>query len=79
MYHAWNAQTTFKYAEEKLPDLFLIEHGLPGVDSIHITKAIRRNPQLGSIPIMIISHNPSTEEIETSLNSGADSHMTAPV
>jgi DNA-binding response OmpR family regulator len=75
---AWNTQTALDNAEEKQPDLFMIEHELPGVDGIQITKAIRRNPQLGSKPIMIISRNPSTVEIETSLNSGADSHVTAP-
>lgn len=74
----WHAHAALATAEVKQPDLVMVEHEPPDIDGIRITKRMRADRQLYSIPIVILSRNPTVEEIENSLDSGADSFVSTP-
>ena len=56
---------------ESLPDLLIIEN-ITTLDGNRIIQAVRSDARLSPIPILIISQNPTSEEIIDYLSSGAD-------
>ena len=47
------------YSDTELPDLFLIDKNLPGIDGITICREIKANPATQHIPVVMISANHS--------------------
>jgi DNA-binding response OmpR family regulator len=69
-----------KIKKEK-PDLVLLDIVLPGIDGIEVLKKIKEDPNVKSIPVIILSNLAGPEEIERGLKLGAadyfiKAHMT---
>lgn len=63
--------------ERDLPDLILLDLGLPGLSGEELLKAIRENNHC-NVPILIISAKNSLSDKVTLLKSGADDYITKP-
>jgi DNA-binding response OmpR family regulator len=73
-----NQHQTVDWVRENHTDLLIIEPETPDIDGIEITKELRDVSQLAPLPIIVISRNPSVDDIERSLNSGVDCYVSAP-
>jgi CheY-like chemotaxis protein len=51
-------------AQNKIPDLILIDLHLPGMDGSMIARILREMPQLGRVPIVALSASIKEEELE---------------
>src|SRR5687767_11246314 len=59
-------------------DLFILDVMLPGLDGITITRAIRREPPLRDVPILMLTARREESDKVDGLESGADDYLTKP-
>lgn len=60
------------------PDLILLDVLLPDIDGLEVCKALRRNPQTGTIPIVMLTARSEDADIVAGLEIGADDYLTKP-
>ncbi|NIS82216.1 MAG: response regulator [Anaerolineales bacterium] len=70
-------------AQEKIaqspPDLVILDIMLPGISGMELLKAIRSNPQVQHLPVIVVSALSSVEDKIAGLEAGADEYLTKPV
>jgi DNA-binding response OmpR family regulator len=59
-------------------DLMILDIMLPGLDGITMTRAIRREPQLKDVPILMLTARREESDKVDGLESGADDYLTKP-
>jgi len=60
------------------PDLILLDVLLPDIDGLEVCKALRRNPQTGTIPIVMLTARSEDADVVAGLELGADDYLTKP-
>ena len=61
---AENADDAMRRLEEEQPDLILMDVVMPGQNGFQLTRAIARNPQYASVPIILCtSKNQETDRV----------------
>ena len=60
-------------------DLFIFDIMLPGLDGITVTRAVRREPPLRDVPILMLTARREESDKVDGLESGADDYLTKPV
>ena len=68
-----------EYADMHRPGLILLDIKLPGMDGIEFLRRIKADPELKSIPVVILTTSESEEEKMKSYNNGANSYIVKPV
>lgn len=71
-----------KYADEKTsprPGLILLDIRLPKVDGLEVLKQLKEDPQLQSIPVIMLTTSDRDEEIAESYAGGANSYVVKPM
>ena len=76
---AENAEQALNSAEKDAIDLILMDINLPDVDGYTLTNAIRKLPQLQSVPILALTANVMKGDRERSLEAGCDGYIQKPV
>jgi two-component system sensor histidine kinase and response regulator WspE len=67
---AWNAIRLYHY------DLVITDIDMPRMNGIELSKAIKSNPKLQHLPVMIVSYKEGEEERLKGLEAGADYYLT---
>jgi twitching motility two-component system response regulator PilH len=76
---AENAEDAMRRLEEEQPDLILMDIVMPGQNGFQLTRAIARNPQYASVPIiMCTSKNQETDRL-WGMRQGARDYIVKPV
>ncbi len=65
-------------AQEK-PDVILLDIMMPDISGLEVLRFIRREPELLSIPVVIVSAKSMPSDIRTGLDAGASVYLTKPV
>lgn len=60
------------------PDLILLDVEMPRLDGYGVTKAVRADPEIGRIPIILVTVHSKVRELVQGLKLGADDHVTKP-
>jgi two-component system, cell cycle response regulator DivK len=68
-----------KKASERIPDLILMDLNLPGMDGWEAAGLIKSKPETGHIPIIALTANKLSGDVEKALGSGIDGYETKPV
>jgi chemotaxis family two-component system response regulator Rcp1 len=68
-----------EYAHVARPDLVLLDLNLPGMDGREVLEAIKTNPQLKSIPVVILTTSADEADILRSYQLNANCYITKPV
>jgi CheY-like chemotaxis protein len=80
--HMWSAAEPLlglELAMEHLPDLILLDINLPGMDGFEVLKQLRSNEASREIPVIAISANAMSKDIEKGEAAGFDGYITKPV
>jgi len=64
-----------KKVKEEKPDLILLDLILPGIDGFEVLSQIKKDENLKSIPVVILSNLGQKEEVEKGLKMGAVDYL----
>ena len=65
-------------AQEK-PDLIILDVMMPDISGLEVLRYMRRDPNLESIPVIIVSAKSMPNDIKIGLEAGASMYLTKPV
>jgi len=72
---AFNGERGLELAQEKTPDLIVLDLMLPGMDGLEVTEKIRKDSNL---PILMLTARGGLDDRVQGLDSGADDYMVKP-
>lgn len=65
-------------AQEK-PDVVILDIMMPDISGLEILRYMRREPELASIPVIVVSGMATPTDIRNGLDAGASVYLTKPV
>ena len=68
-----------KYADAPRPGLILLDIKLPRVDGIEVLRQIKADPELKSMPVVMLTTSAGEQEILESYSCGANSYIIKPL
>lgn len=75
---AQNAQDAFTRLNEDIPDLILMDLGLPDCDGLDVTRRLKEDDRFRWIPVIILTGRSTVVDKITGLEVGADDYLTKP-
>jgi two-component system cell cycle sensor histidine kinase PleC len=77
---AQDSVTALQIAEQRQPDLVLLDILTPEMDGLGVIRSLRRSPVTSSLPVMVLTANAPDEQHKIrGLNLGADEYLTKPI
>lgn len=61
------------------PDLILLDINMPGLDGYRVLAELRADPKTAEIPVIAVTANATTRDIERGMAAGFDEYLTKPV
>ena len=74
-----NALIGFDLATSKKPDLILMDVNLPGMNGLQAMKRLRGTAETRLIPVIALTSNSMSQDIEAGLRAGFDGYLTKPI
>jgi chemotaxis family two-component system response regulator Rcp1 len=65
-------------AAGRAPSLILLDLNMPGMTGLETLEAIRGNPKLRAIPVIVMSSSQNPQEVLRAYESGANAYITKP-
>ena len=75
---AYRGKEGIELAEKEMPNLIILDVIMPEMDGRETLKAIRRNPKLKSLPIIMLTGKQKEMDVILGLEIGADDYITKP-
>jgi len=75
---AGTAKDGLNLASRRRPDLIIMDLGLPGMDGIEATRALRNDPNTKDTPVIILTGRSRAEDVVRGLEAGAQEYLTKP-
>jgi pilus assembly protein CpaE len=75
---ALSGQEALSKLSEGIPDLFIIDVMMPGMDGFQLTQALRADPRTASKPIVILTARDRVEDKVKGFEAGADDYVVKP-
>jgi CheY-like chemotaxis protein len=73
------AEEGLRLARELLPDLVLMDFGLPGMDGLSATRKIKNDPATQHLTIVGLTAHAMKGDEELALSAGCDGYLTKPI
>lgn len=73
-----NGEDALRDIQRDPPDLALLDIGMPGLDGLEVTRALRRTPATALLPIILVTARGRTEDKVGGLDAGASDFVTKP-
>jgi two-component system alkaline phosphatase synthesis response regulator PhoP len=67
-----------RHARSTRPDVVILDLMLPGLDGLHVCQALRADPSLSAVPILMLTAKGEEADRVRGLESGADDYVTKP-
>ena len=75
---AQNAQQAFRQLGEEVPDIILMDLGLPDADGLDVCRRLREEEKFRWVPVIILTGRSTVADKITGLEVGADDYLTKP-
>jgi len=79
LYEAESAEAGLEIAFQQQPDIILLDIQLPGMDGFAALKRLRDNPSTRDIPVIAVSANAMTKDIDQGMLAGFNDYLTKPI
>lgn len=76
---AADGKTAVEVALERLPDLVLLDLGLPGRDGLSVARDLRSHSNFESVPIIILSGHDPSEHKQLAIDAGCTDYLLKPI
>jgi CheY-like chemotaxis protein len=76
---AKDAESGIELAKKKKPDLIFMDIQLPGMDGLHATQIIRKDPVLKEIPVVALTSYAMHGDEQKAKSAGCDGYITKPI
>jgi DNA-binding response OmpR family regulator len=63
---------------ERRPDLAVLDVGMPGLDGLEVLQAIRADPELHDLRVLLLTAKAQESDVRRGFDSGADAYMKKP-
>ena len=73
-----DAESFYRFLEEKIPDLIILDLMLPDADGLEICKYLKKEDRFSSIPIIMLTAKGDETDKILGLEFGADDYVTKP-
>jgi putative two-component system response regulator len=73
-----DGETGIRAVEEHVPDLVLLDVGLPRMDGYEVTRRLRRDPRTATLPVLLVTGRSTPEDVVAGLDAGADDFVRKP-
>src|SRR5215212_1862085 len=73
---ALSGEEGLRLAAEILPDIIVVDYRMPGMDGFEVARRIKTDPQLQTIPVLMLTGADSAQHIVEGLGAGADDFVT---
>ena len=73
---ARSGEEGLQLAEQLMPDAMVVDYRMPGMDGFEVTRRIKSDPQLHTIPVLMLTGSDSAEHVVQGLGAGADDFVT---
>ena len=74
-----DGENALKRLESNVPDLILVDIGLPEMDGKHFTKIVRQETRLDHVPVVALTAHVLRTEKESILESGCNGYIPKPI
>lgn len=78
VYIARDGSEAIQIAEDKIPDIVLLDIMMPNVDGYETLKQIKKNKNLKDTKVVFLTAKNKAADIEKGLQMGADKYLTKP-
>ena len=76
---ARTAEEGLRLVRETMPDLVLMDIGLPGMDGLCATQNLKANPVTHDLPVIALSAHAMKGDTEIAVNAGCAGYLTKPI
>ncbi|MGR3318719.1 MAG: response regulator [Candidatus Anammoxibacter sp.] len=76
---AEDAETALDQLKKDIPDLILMDIGLPEMDGFELTRQIKRDKTTKNVPIIAVTAHAMKGEKEKMLDAGCDDYVSKPI
>lgn len=76
---AKNGKIAYDMATTVMPDIIVMDYMMPVMNGVDCTKAIKNNPKIKDIPVIILSGAVDSESQKKAINVGADVFLAKPI
>ena len=75
---ASDGEEALNSAKQNLPDLILLDVGMPKLDGFEVCRRLKNDPTLPFMPIILVTARAAAQDVVTGLEAGADEYLTKP-
>lgn len=76
---AENADTCLEIVQRIIPDIFLLNHALPGMDGLALCRELKDDNTLADVPVVFITPTPGPGDIDQLFDGGGADYVAKPV
>ncbi len=73
---ALSGEEGLQLARQLMPDAMVIDYRMPGMDGFEVTRQLKSDPQLRTIPVLMLTGSDSAQHVVEGLGAGADDFVT---
>lgn len=73
---ALSGEDGLRLAAQLMPDAIVIDYRMPGMDGFEVTRRLKSDPQLQTIPVLMLTGSDSAQHVVEGLGAGADDFVT---
>jgi len=73
---ATSGEEGLRLAAQLLPDAIIVDYRMPGLDGFEVTRRIKADPQLQTIPVLMLTGSDSAAHVVEGLGAGAEDFVT---
>ncbi len=75
---AQSGEAGLSQIEEDPPEAMVLDLNLPGMNGLDVCRAMRRDPWMSRIPVLMLTGQAEEDDVVAGLEVGADDYMTKP-
>lgn len=73
---AQSGEEGLRLARQILPDAIIVDYRMPGMDGFEVTRQIKADPELQTIPVLMLTGSDSPQHVVEGLGAGAEDFVT---